>query len=107
MMQELMDACAAAEIPLYGDDFLCRTLAIIFCYGGGPGGEYFRTPVGKAVVAKAAAMLEKAVRDKDRDKLGLFRTYVRELREDRAPWLKKTLYRLNIPAEEISFKECW
>ncbi len=107
MIDELMAAAEAAGIPIYGTDFLCRTLAILYCYGGGPGSEYFRAPVGMAVVRKASDMLEKAVEENDWSIIETYRSYVRQLQENQAPWLEKTLDRLNIPPKEIKYQECW
>ena len=106
IMDQLFAACEAADIPIYGTDFLCRTLAILHCYGGGPGAESFRGPVGHAVAMKAGAMLDEAIQKKDWPILEKFRAYVRELQTDRAPWLARTLDKLNIPAKEIRFCEC-
>lgn len=105
-INELTEACEAGGIPLYGTDFLCRTLAVLYCYGGGPGGEYFRAPLGMAVLGKARSMLEQAVLEKDRAIVELFRQYVRELRQDNAPWLPQTLDKLNIPRAAVKYSEC-
>lgn len=105
-IEKLMKTAEAAGIPLYGRDFMARTLAILYCYGGGPGGERFRAPLAFAVAKKAGAELDRAVIDKDWEFVGKFREYVRDLRANDAPWLEKTLYRLNIPAKEIIRKEC-
>lgn len=102
----LFAACEAAEIPIYGTDFLCRTLAILHCYGGGPGSEHFRAPVGHAVAMKAGAMLDDAIRQKNWAIVKKFRDYVHELQTDNASWLEMTLDKLNIPAKEIKFSEC-
>lgn len=106
IMNELLAACEAAEIPIYGEDFLCRVLAILHCYGGGPGSEYFRAGAAYAAAMKAGNMLEEAVMQKNWDIVGSFRAYVRELQADNAPWLNRTLDKLNIPAKEIKFQEC-
>lgn len=105
-MREVMDACEVADIPLYGTDFLCRALAILYCYGGGPGGEFFRAPVGYAVSIKGEQMMDTAVREKDWETIKKFRHYVTELQADDASWLERTLERLNIPPQAISYKEC-
>lgn len=106
MMNQLMAACDAAEIPFCGTDFLCRALAVVHCYGGGPGGEYFRAPGANAVAMKAGRMLEEAVLKRDWSVVEKIQEYVRDLQADDAPWLEKTLERLNIPAKDIKFSEC-
>lgn len=68
--------------------------------------ESIRGPVGHAVAMKAGAMLDEAIQKKDWPILEKFRAYVRELQTDRAPWLARTLDKLNIPAKEIRFCEC-
>ena len=105
-MNELLSACDAAEIPIYGTDFLCRTLAILHCYGGGPGGENFRAPLGHAVAMKAGAMLDAAILKKDWSIVKKFQGYVRELQYNKASWLDETLDKLNISPKEITFSEC-
>lgn len=102
----LIETCEQAEIPIYGPDFLCRTLAILHCYGGGPGSEHFRAPVGHAVAMRAGAMLDAAIRRKDFATVKKFQNYVRQLQANDAPWLERTLDKLNIPAKEIKFSEC-
>jgi len=99
-------AAQAAGFALYGQDFLCRAMAILYCYGGGPGGEYFRTPLGQHVAGKAAETLDLAVSKKDWKVIKLFRKYVHELQCNRAAWLSRTLDRLNIPENVIKHKEC-
>lgn len=105
-MTALLAACDQAGIPIYGPDFLCRTLAILHCYGGGPESEHFRAPVGHAVAMRAGAMLDDAIRRRDFAFIKKFQNYVKELQADKAPWLERTLEKLNIPANEIKFKEC-
>lgn len=105
-VKQMLAACEAAEITIYGTDFLCRALAILHCYGGGPGGEHFRAPVGYAVCKKAEKMLEEAVMKKDWPLIEKLRAYVKQLQADAAPWLPRTLDKLNIPAKEIEFSEC-
>lgn len=105
-MNELFAAGEAAEMPIYGNDFLYRTLAIVYCYGGGPGGEYFCGRVGHAVAMKAGAMFEEAIRQKNWKIVRKFQSYVRELQTDNAPWLEMTLDKLNIPVQAIKFCEC-
>lgn len=105
-MNELFTACEAAEIPVYRTDFLCRVLAILYCYGGGPGSEHFRAPVGHFAAMKAGAMLDEAIRQKKWYIVKKFQTYVKELQANNAIWLKRTLDKLNIPVNEIKFSEC-
>lgn len=105
-MNELFAACEAAGLPIYGTDFLCRALAILHCYGGGPGGEYFRAPVSYAAAMKAGKMLEEAVMKKNWPVIEKLHGYVRELQANNADWLERTLDKLNIPAKAIKFSEC-
>lgn len=106
VMGQLTAACESAGVPIYGTSFLCKTLAILYCYGGGPGGEYFRAPVGYAVAMKGQKMLEEAILQKNWAIVRLYRNYVRELQSDHADWLQGTLERLNIPVNKIRFSEC-
>lgn len=105
-MSALLAACELAEIPIYEPDFLCRTLAILHCYGGGPGSEHFRAPVGYVVAMKASKMLDEAIRRRNFAIVKKFQSYVRELQANDAPWLERTLDKLNIPPKEIKFGEC-
>lgn len=105
-LEQLQEVCDAAEVPIYGEDFLCRALAVIHCYGGGPGGEFLRAGVGHHVAMKAGSMLEQAVLEKNWKIIKTFQAYVSDLQNDRAFWLEKTLERLTIPAGVIKFQEC-
>ena len=110
MAQSMIEQCAAAAeaagFRIWGADFLCRALAIIYCYGGGPGGEHFRTPLGHTVAMKAGELLDESIRKRNFEVVKKFRGYVHELQQNNASWLEMTLDRLNIPASEIKFSEC-
>lgn len=103
---EFVSACESAEIPIYGTDFLCRALAVLYCYGGGPGSEHFRAPFQHSLVMRAGKILNRAVMGKDWAVVEKYRKYVRELQADNADWLERTLDRMNIPAKDIKFSEC-
>lgn len=101
------EAANSCGLKIYGHDFLCRAMAILYCYGGGPGGEYFRTPLGQHIACRASEIIESAVSKKDWNIIKLFQRYVHELQINQASWLNETLFKLNIPENVISYRECF
>lgn len=106
MIEQCDLAAQSCGLVIHDRDFLCRVMAIIYCYGGGPGGEFLRTPLGQMITLKAARLIEDAVRNRDWEIVKLFRFYVKELQANNAEWLDRTLERMNIPPRVIKFSEC-
>lgn len=105
LIDQLRKAGQAAGLSIVSKDLALRAMAIIWCYGGGPGGEAFRSGYAGLAAKTGAELLEKIHAENDTEAIHRLRVYVKELRENRAAWFIPTLEKLGI-RERFPFTEC-
>lgn len=99
MFREIVATAESAGIQMYGRDFLCRTLAIVYVYGCE---DFVVSPVAYTAAMKGQELLEKTVNENDWKTLKLIQDYIKAVEQKDDPdWLESTLWKLNISPKSI------